>query len=65
LRTCALLRVTSRELQGCRALIVKLKQAIAVSLRLRVRRGASSFWLLRGVLHPNFSLKRTADRMPR
>jgi hypothetical protein len=42
--------------------VARLKQAIAVSLRLRVFPGASSFWLLRGVLHPNFSLKRTADR---
>jgi hypothetical protein len=33
LRIFALRRVTSRELQGCRALIAQLKQAITVSLR--------------------------------
>jgi hypothetical protein len=44
-----------------RALIAQLKQA-TVSLRPWGLPGALSFWLLRGVLHPNYSFKRTADR---
>jgi hypothetical protein len=55
----------SRELQGCRVPVAWLKQAITVSALLSVCRAFVLSGLLCDVLHPNFSPKRTADRVLR
>jgi hypothetical protein len=54
-----------RALQGLCVLVAPFRQAITVSASLSHRRRFRPSRLLRGVLHPNYSFERTADRRSR